>query len=140
MATFWGFSTVFTGIRIITLSKDAKEIPAYFYFLGFLIKTWTHVETLPESIDPAKHLHPKSQAATKDHAVDKTTETMLQAVLEPAEEKSGKIEEANNSLSSYSQALSTGNSTQDAENWEDTSQTSSAEEKKAKVRAWKIRD
>ncbi|KAK3598658.1 hypothetical protein CHS0354_020416 [Potamilus streckersoni] len=35
IAMVWGFPTVFTGIRIITVTeKDSKKIPAFFYVLG----------------------------------------------------------------------------------------------------------
>jgi hypothetical protein len=41
LATIWGFSDVKSGVRIITvLKEEAKNVPTYFYVMGFLVKTW----------------------------------------------------------------------------------------------------
>ncbi|KAL3879033.1 hypothetical protein ACJMK2_031347 [Sinanodonta woodiana] len=39
--TFWGYSNITTGVRIIKVKKeDAKRIPAFFYVMGFKIRSW----------------------------------------------------------------------------------------------------
>ncbi|KAL3865478.1 hypothetical protein ACJMK2_042865 [Sinanodonta woodiana] len=39
--TFWGYYNITTGVRIIKVKKeDAKRIPAFFYVMGFKIRSW----------------------------------------------------------------------------------------------------
>lgn len=40
-ATIWGFPSVKSGVRIISVPiEQAEKIPAFFYVMGFLLRTW----------------------------------------------------------------------------------------------------
>ncbi|KAK3593538.1 hypothetical protein CHS0354_018618 [Potamilus streckersoni] len=159
MATFWDFPTVFTGIRIITVTEeDAKIIPA-FYVLGFLIKSWyrgcqlyrpchqygnlDHLTRECQNQAPPQNKTPNTNATTyvsvvnKDQQIGTTLESLLQEVPEPGEVKAEEVRETNTS------AFSSQGRASKVPQWRKTHGTKKAinklsrKKKKAKLRAKK---
>ena len=39
--TYWGYSNVATGVRIVKVTiEDSKKISAFFYVMGFRLRSW----------------------------------------------------------------------------------------------------
>ncbi|KAK3581243.1 hypothetical protein CHS0354_032963 [Potamilus streckersoni] len=86
MATFWGFPTVFTGMRFITVNEeDAQKGPAFFYVLGILIKECKN-QAPPQNKAPNTNTNIYASTVKKDQPIAKNLESLLQEVSEPPEE------------------------------------------------------
>ncbi|KAK3600660.1 hypothetical protein CHS0354_029525 [Potamilus streckersoni] len=129
------------GIGIITLAEaDATKIPASFYMMGFIIKTWSLAEGLSHPKYSSKILYGNS---SKQKKIQKVVLDPLQQNEEMRTVEEEVVQQTNNqdtnegnketdeklTIDSNDSIKITCNTTEGSEQWLDASQTSSVEKK-----------